>query len=65
MMIITTRIVKLRQSALGEGKFGYKCGPGQPPEPHCYRGRSNCRLPPRRKIIAQRHSEERHAPMTS
>jgi hypothetical protein len=42
-----------------------KCGPGQPPEPHCYRGRSNCRLPPRRKIIAQRHSEERHAPMTS
>src|SRR5208282_4686217 len=30
-----------------------KCGPGQPPGPHCYRGRSDCRLSLGRKIIAQ------------
>jgi len=30
-----------------------KCGSGQPPKPHCYRGRSDCRLPPSRKIIVQ------------
>src|SRR5580704_467066 len=34
-----------------------KCGPGQPPKPHCYRGRSDCCLSPRRKI--QRSSRNR------
>ena len=38
-----------------------KCGLGQPPKPHCYRGCSDCRLSPRRKIIAQLHSEKCHA----
>ena len=36
-----------------------KCGPGQPPKPHCCRGHSGCRLSPQRKIIAQLHSVER------
>ena len=31
---------------------GKKCGPGQPPGPHCYRERSDCRLSLGRKIIA-------------
>jgi hypothetical protein len=38
-----------------------KCGLGQPPKPHCYRGRSACRLPPGRKIVAQPHFEKRYA----
>jgi hypothetical protein len=41
--------------------FKNKCGSGQPPKPHCYRGRSACRLSRWRKIIAQLHSEECHA----
>jgi hypothetical protein len=40
-----------------------KCGPGQPPKPHCYRGYSDRRLSLSRKIIAQQHSEECYAAM--
>ncbi len=40
-----------------------KCGSGQPPKPHCYRECSDCHLPPKRKIIAQPHSEERSVAM--
>jgi hypothetical protein len=44
-----------------------KCGSGQPPKPHCYRGRSICRLSPgeiaQQKRIASPHSEKRHASM--
>jgi hypothetical protein len=40
-----------------------KCGLGQPPGPHCCRERSDCRLSPGRKIIAQPRSEKRYASM--
>jgi hypothetical protein len=40
-----------------------KCGSGQPPEPHCYRGHSGCCLLPWQKTIAQLHSEECFASM--
>ena len=49
-----------RQKCL-EGPHKNKCGLGQPPGPHCYRGRSDCRLSPGRKIIAQLHSEKCYA----
>jgi|SRR5580658_3116987 hypothetical protein len=38
---------------MGNRDLKNKCGSGQPPKPHCYRGRSACRLSPWRKIIAQ------------
>jgi len=49
---------------IGEGSDKEnKCGLGQPPGPHCYRGRSACRLSPGRKIIAQPHSRKCYAAM--
>src|ERR1019366_326761 len=37
-----------------------KCGLGQPPGPHRYRGRSDCRLSRGRKIIAQKIIAQLH-----
>jgi len=55
--------VSFRSANVGSEASKNKCGPGQPPEPHCYRERSECHLSPERKIIAQLHSEERYAAM--
>jgi hypothetical protein len=47
------------RKSLGRRLQKNKCGPGQPPGPHCYRGRSERRFSLERKIAAQQHSQER------